>query len=264
MDMTKNVRGLAIALSLMAISSTTATAAEQPMASADKAEAAQTEKNILIIEEQFFEEVPVASCEITGMGRVKADGGTSATLIRLAHPLPEAAMKYAISADSIPEATSLLEKAKTARVLTMSFAAPSDSLLAVGDKFPQFTATDIDGHTWSNKDVDGKPMVLNLWFTGCGPCRSEMPELSEWKTEMPDVMFFSATYEDAEKARPVIEKHGFNWIPLVNDSQFKQWVDDSGYPVTIVVDRTGTVTHIEHGTSPIQRETLHHHIQSLR
>jgi hypothetical protein len=86
------------------------------MASADKAEAAQTEKNILIIEEQFFEEVPVASCEITGMGRVKADGGTSATLIRLAHPLPEAAMKYAISADSIPEATSLLEKAKTARV----------------------------------------------------------------------------------------------------------------------------------------------------
>lgn len=64
-------------------------------------------------------------------------------------------------------------------------------------------------------------MVLNLWFTGCAPCRAEMPILSTWKDEMPDVMFFSSTYEDAEKAKPVLEQQKFNWIPLINDKQFK-------------------------------------------
>jgi peroxiredoxin len=146
----------------------------------------------------------------------------------------------------------------------MAFASASDSKVAVGDKFPAFTATDVDGKTWSNNDVAGAPMVLNLWFTGCGPCRAEMPELSQWKLEMPDVMFFSATYEDAAKARSVIEKQDFNWIPLVNDTQFKEWIDDSGYPMTIVVDKSGTITHIEHGTSPVQREQLKQQIQSVR
>jgi hypothetical protein len=62
----------------------------------------------------------------------------------------------------------------------------------------------------------------------------------------------------------VIEKQGFNWIPLVNDTQFKEWIDDSGYPMTIVVDKAGTITHIEHGTSPVQREQLKQQIQSVR
>jgi hypothetical protein len=62
----------------------------------------------------------------------------------------------------------------------------------------------------------------------------------------------------------VIEKQDFNWIPLVNDTQFKEWIDDSGYPMTIVVDKSGTITHIEHGTSPVQREQLKQQIQSVR
>jgi hypothetical protein len=91
-----------------------------------------------------------------------------------------------------------------------------------------------------------------------------MPELSQWKDEMPDVMFFSATYEDAATARPVLEKVGFNWIPIVNDTQFREWIDSRGYPLTIVVDKTGVITHIEHGTSPLQREVLKRKIQDVR
>lgn len=59
-----------------------------------------------------------------------------------------------------------------------------------GDSFPAFTATDIDGNIWTNADIEGKVMVLNVWYTGCGPCRKEMPELSQWKDEMPGVCSF--------------------------------------------------------------------------
>ena len=62
-------------------------------------------------------------------------------------------------------------------------------LIKVGDKFSDFSATDITGKRWTNADIEGKITVLNLWFTGCGPCRAEMPELSTWKDEMSDVMF---------------------------------------------------------------------------
>jgi thiol-disulfide isomerase/thioredoxin len=220
---------------------------------------------IILIDGHFFSEMPVSSTEITGFRRIStADGSAKAMLITLANPLPESAFKFEVSAADIPQAEELLKRAESVNVRSLAVASSSSSKIAVGDKFPSFKATDISGKTWSNADVKGKAMVLNLWFTGCGPCRAEMPELSQWKDEMPDVMFFSATYEDAATARPVLNKQGFNWIPIVNDTQFTEWIDDSGYPLTVVVDKQGVITHIEHGTSPVQREQLKQQIASVR
>ena len=136
--------------------------------------------------------------------------------------------------------------------------------IEVGDFFPIFQATDIDGKIWTNKDIEGKVMVLNQWFTGCKPCRQEMPELSEWKDEMPDVMFFSSTYESPEVAIQVLNKVRFNWIPIVNDTQFCEWVGNMGYPMTIIIDKEGKISMIEFGTSPEKREALKQTIRSLR
>ena len=88
-------------------------------------------------------------------------------------------------------------------------------------------------------------MVLNQWFTGCRPYRQEMPELSEWKDEMPDVMFFSFTYETPEVAKQVLDKVRFNWIPIVNDTQFCEWVGNMGYPHTIIIDKEEKIAMIE-------------------
>jgi thiol-disulfide isomerase/thioredoxin len=224
---------------------------------------AQKKDNIIIIEDHFFTEMPISADEIKGFGSITTSNGTNALVMVLKNPLPEKALKYALSATDIPESEELLELAKGARIRTTSVVQPTKSKVTEGQKFPKFTATDIEGRTWSNADVEGKPMVLNLWFTGCGPCRSEMPELSKWKDEMPQVMFFSATYETAEKARPVLESKGFNWIHLVGDTQFNQWIDTTGYPLTIVVNKEGIITHVEHGTSPVQREELKAKIQGL-
>jgi thiol-disulfide isomerase/thioredoxin len=225
---------------------------------------AKANDKILIINGHFFSEMPVSAAEITGFSSIKTPTGTSATLITIANPLPEAALKYELSAEDVPEAAELLRRAESAKIMSLSVASPTKSKIAVGDTFPDFTVTDIDGKTWSNADVKGRVMVLNLWFTGCGPCRAEMPELSQWKDEMPDVMFFSATYEDAATARPVLEKQGFNWTAIVNDKQFKEWIDETGYPLTVVVNRDGVIVHIEHGTSPVQREELKRIISAAR
>lgn len=40
---------------------------------------------------------------------------------------------------------------------------------------PGFTAMDIDGKEYKLSDFAGKVVVLDFWFTGCVPCKAEMP-----------------------------------------------------------------------------------------
>lgn len=223
-------------------------------------------KKIIIIDGYFFTEIPVAKKNVTKMHILKTPSGTTAVGVELSQPLPEAALQYAVAIDQVPEGELLLQRYNEAKANSkgVSISFKNNPTLKEGDKFPDFSATDIDGKKWTNANVKGKVMVLNLWFTGCGPCRKEMPELSKWKDEMPDVMFFSSTYENAERARPILESQKFNWIPLVNDTQFKEFIGNNGYPMTIVIDKNGIISKVEYGTSLIQRDELKKKIQSLR
>lgn len=219
-------------------------------------------KMVYIIEDAFFYKLPVNGDAMAGGYFVETLNGTKAMVVTLNRPLTSEEMKEAVSPDLIPEAEEL--KQRYAEAQMRQNLVNGGERLQVGDKFPEFSATDIEGKVWTNADVAGKPMVLNQWYTGCKPCRTEMPELSEWKVEMPDVMFFSVTYEDAQRAQPALDQAGFNWTHLVNDKQFVGWIGDQGYPMTIVIDKDGIVRHIEYGTSPEKRASLKEHIKAVR
>lgn len=49
--------------------------------------------------------------------------------------------------------------------------------LDVGDAVPALQAPTLDGTPFDLAAQRGKVVVLNLWATWCGPCRSEMPAL---------------------------------------------------------------------------------------
>lgn len=234
---------------------------------------ARATDKIIILNGYFFNELPAAVnnqgfpkdlkiYSIETPEETRALGLYSPSLL-----LSEEVLKLAIPKENIKEGSELLRRYNDliensgSSKLSLESSTP---LLKVGKKFPEFSATDISGKRWTNADIDGKIMVLNLWFTGCGPCRKEMPELSTWKDEMPDVMFFSSTYESPEVARQVLDKINFNWIPLVNDQQFKKFIGNNGYPLTIIVDKTGVIAAFEYGTSSRQRESLKNTLYELR
>lgn len=128
-------------------------------------------QKILIIEGHFFNEIPVSKDLISKINIVSTPSGTKAMGLTLSKPLPEEALKYEIPKDKVKDADELLQRLKETKdnSITISINASKTPLLKEGDAFPEFTATDINGKTWTNADVKGKVMVLNLWFTGCAP-----------------------------------------------------------------------------------------------
>jgi len=48
-----------------------------------------------------------------------------------------------------------------------------------GKPAPEFVLLDLEGRTLRLSDLRGKAVQLNFWATWCGPCRLEMPWLSE-------------------------------------------------------------------------------------
>ena len=81
-------------------------------------------------------------------------------------------------------------------------------------------------------------------------------ELSTWKDQLPDVIFFSATYHDAELAKRITDKHHFTWTHLVEAKDMMSWIGTEGFPFTVVVDKQGIVRHAVHGTSEDKRAEL--------
>jgi len=120
---------------------------------------------------------------------------------------------------------------------------------AVGEALPAFSCSDTNDKLWTNADLAGKVAVINVWYSGCGPCIKEMPILSQWKTDHPSVVFLAATFHDKALTAQLAQKYAFNWNQLYNDRLFTGWIDGKGYPLTMVIDKTGKVRYATHGTN---------------
>lgn len=215
---------------------------------------ADTVEPAYYVQGHFFKDMPKNLPEGYSLSFISYGEGKRLILIvyKEAVTLPEDIVNSAIPEEQLanldliwPAVTSSLQF-----VSIMDESIKNRETLTLGSAFPKFTAVDIDGVECGSKDIEGKVMVLNLWYTGCGPCRKEMPELSKWREKYPDVVFLSSTWETANIARPVLEKCGFTWRHIVNDRQFLKWLNGRGFPMTIVVDKQGIVRHYENGSNP--------------
>lgn len=214
-----------------------------------------------LINGYFFRELPELSNGTPNYTRLKDKEGNSIIAIGLDVDLPESVIHKAIPKEQVRNAAQFLSGVNTMALmleLTQAKVKADGTFYSpkAGELFPQFSEKDMDGHVWTNENVKGHVMVLNLWYSGCGPCRAEMPILSEWKEQLPNVMFFSATYHDAETVKLITDKHHFTWTHLVEVKDMMSWIGTEGFPLTIVVDKQGIVRHAVHGTSEEKRAEL--------
>ena len=209
----------------------------------------------------FFREMPQLPDGETTMSRLKDNEGNSIIVINVNATLPKSLIRKAIPREQVHNADQFLKGLNimtTMKELTQAGVKADGTFYypKPGDSFPPFSEKDMEGNTWTNDSIRGRVMVLNLWYSGCGPCRAEMPELSTWKEQLPNVMFFSATFHDAETAKRITDKHHFTWTHLVEAKNMMSWIGTEGFPLTIVIDKKGIVRYAVHGTNETTRAEL--------
>ena len=91
--------------------------------------------------------------------------------------------------------------------------------IEAGVPFVDFTAVDFNGNPVKlSERISGKPSVLHLWASWCGPCQRKGVELIPVYEEFRDkgfVVIGVAREKDVTDAKSAIERHKFPWENLV-------------------------------------------------
>lgn len=126
----------------------------------------------------------------------------------------------------------------------------------IGKPLPDFNFKDINGEMVHLSDLKGKPIVINLWFVECPPCKAEMPYLNAIKKRysQTDVQFLSMTYETKEKVKKYLEKTPIEFRVIPDIDHYSD-ILTSNFPQTVFVNRKGIITEIQSGLIPIYDST---------
>ena len=100
--------------------------------------------------------------------------------------------------------------------------------------------------------LNGKPTLVNFWFTACPPCIDEMPVLNSIAEQYAeDYNFVAITYESQEKVDAFLEKHEFNFEHFTGAQAFIDQIGISAYPKNVILDARGTVKQVLGGIAYI-------------
>lgn len=120
-----------------------------------------------------------------------------------------------------------------------------------GSAAPQFRAvTTLAGAPSAQKslaDYKGQVVLLNLWATWCGPCRSEMPSLEKLQQELgPKGLKIVAVSVDAPGMESAIhdfvKEFGLTFeILYAPDGKIQYDYQATGFPETFIIGRDGVI-----------------------
>jgi peroxiredoxin len=149
-------------------------------------------------------------------------------------------------------------------VLATSSLAASD---LAGLPAPDFALKSSTGENLRLSEYRGDVVMINFWATWCGPCRQEMPLLDQLYTRYERVGFSLLGVnidDDSARAMDMIKELGVSF-PVLFDArkEVSQLYNVDAMPVTILVDREGTVRHVHKGYKPGYEEMYLNQIRSL-
>jgi len=123
----------------------------------------------------------------------------------------------------------------------------------IGRPAPDFTLTDMAGRSWTLRQLRGRVVVLNFWFTSCPPCIQEMPQLNDLvkKYNKKNVAFLALTFDDRKTVNTFLKKHDFNYTLLPSSKEVDKKYQISSWPASFVINGDGKVKEAINATDNI-------------
>jgi peroxiredoxin len=135
----------------------------------------------------------------------------------------------------------------------------------VGATAPDFTTQRLDGTTIQLSQLRGKAVLLNFWATWCAPCQDEMPLLQQALDRYggAGLTVLAVDYQqtDVGGMQAFLRKVGARFPALFDPAGqiAAEYGVSVGLPVSIFIDRSGTVKFIQLGqmSDALLQQQLH-------
>jgi len=136
-----------------------------------------------------------------------------------------------------------------------------------GQAAPDFALKSSTGTNLRLSEYRGDVVMVNFWATWCGPCRQEMPLLDELFSRYERVGFSLLGVnidDDSRKAMNMVSELGVSF-PVLFDvrKEVSKLYEVDAMPVTVLIDREGTVRYVHHGYKPGYEDKYLDQIRSL-
>ena len=136
-----------------------------------------------------------------------------------------------------------------------------------GQAAPDFALKSSSGANVRLSEYRGDVVMVNFWATWCGPCRQEMPLLDELYSRYERVGFSLLGVnidDDSRKAMNMVSELGVSF-PVLFDArkEVSKLYRVEAMPVTVLIDREGTVRYVHHGYKPGYEDKYLDQIRSL-
>lgn len=120
---------------------------------------------------------------------------------------------------------------------------------------PDFTLRELNGRIIQLAKLHGKVVVLNFWFTTCGACITEMPELNKIKSRYNSsgVIFLALALDKPGKVREFLRRQDFSYTLVPAASQASRNYKVFAYPTSIVIGKNGLITYIHQSFTDVDK-----------
>lgn len=113
-----------------------------------------------------------------------------------------------------------------------------------GSPLPAATVEDLEGNDVEISSLTGQPLVINVWFSTCPPCKRELPAFAAAHATYGDRVRFVGinTQDSPELTRSFAAERGVTYELLRDpDGEFLVANGIATFPTTLLVDTDGTV-----------------------
>lgn len=139
-----------------------------------------------------------------------------------------------------------------------------------GEVMPSFSLQSLDGTVLSNKDLEEKIIIIDIWATWCHNCLNELSNMNKLVAKYKDndeIMFIGLTDESREKVGAFLMKKPFNFTHIPNAKSLTDALQTrmvKTYPQHLVLNKESKIVFQESGEISSVDQVLSQVIEQLR